>query len=57
MSTYVAIWQCCKCGAQVGPIRQENAGFWYGYGSGKLAKGPCPAGGDHDWHELTGHWE
>lgn len=56
MSTYVTTWQCSKCGAVVRTV-QENAGFVNGYGSGKLKSGPCPAGGDHDWNELTkGEW-
>ena len=56
MSTYITTWQCVKCGAIV-KTRQPNAGFWCGYGTRQLADGPCPAGGDHDWHELTrGKW-
>lgn len=56
MSTYITTWQCVKCGATV-KTKQPNAGFWCGYGTRQLADGPCPAGGDHDWHELTrGTW-
>ncbi len=57
MSTYSTTWQCRKCGAIV-HTRQKSAGFLYGYGSSQLQSGPCPAGGDHEWHELTqGTWE
>lgn len=56
MSTYITTWQCVKCGAIV-TTKQPNAGFWHGYGIRQLADGPCPKGGDHDWHELTqGKW-
>lgn len=56
MSTYSTSWQCRKCGAVV-HTRQEGAGFWRGYGSSQLKSGPCPAGGDHEWNELTnGTW-
>ncbi len=56
MSTYKTIYQCAKCGAQV-PTVQPKAGFWRGYGTAQLQDGPCPAGGSHDWHELTkGQW-
>jgi hypothetical protein len=56
MSTYKTTYQCTKCGAIV-PTVQPHAGFWRGYGSGQLKDGPCPAGGSHDWHELTeGKW-
>lgn len=57
MSTYSTTWQCLKCGAVV-HTRQKDAGFLYGYGSSQLQSGPCPAGGDHEWNELThGTWE
>lgn len=57
MSTYSTTWQCSKCGAIVN-TRQRSAGFLYGYGSSQLKSGPCPAGGDHNWNELTeGRWE
>lgn len=56
MGTYKTTWQCAKCGVTVTTI-QPNAGACYGYGSGQLQDGPCPAGGDHDWNELTkGEW-
>lgn len=54
--TYKTTWQCHKCMTVVTTI-QEDAGFIRGYGKEKLKKGPCAAGGDHDWHELTeGEW-
>lgn len=56
MGTYVATWQCVKCGAQVS-TRQPNAGFWNGHGESQLASGPCPRGGDHEWHKLIGDYE
>lgn len=55
MGTYVATWQCVKCGAQVS-TKQEMAGFLYGYGESQLCSGPCPRGGDHEWHKLIGNW-
>lgn len=55
MGTYVATWQCVKCGAQVS-TRQEDAGFWRGHGESQLASGPCPRGGDHEWHKLIGDY-
>ena len=56
MATYKTTFQCAKCGAIV-PTIQHGAGFLRGYGSGQLQDGPCPAGGSHDWHELTkGEW-
>lgn len=56
MSTYITTWQCRKCGATV-RTTQTHAGFWRGYGTRQLAEGPCPGGGDHDWHELVkGVW-
>ena len=56
MSTYITTWQCVKCGATVKTV-QPKAGPIRGYGTGQLQSGPCPAGGDHDWHELTiGQW-
>lgn len=56
MSTYITTWQCRKCGAVVRTV-QRNAGFLQGYGTRQLQPGPCPGGGDHDWHELTkGQW-
>lgn len=56
MATYVTTWQCRKCGAEV-PTKQPDAGFWRGYGERQLATGPCPGGGDHEWHELVeGQW-
>jgi hypothetical protein len=45
-------WQCHKCMTMITTV-QEDAGFINGYGDGKLRKGPCAAGGDHDWHEIT----
>lgn len=56
MSTYRTTFQCSKCGIAI-PTVQRNAGFLYGYGTSQLKSGPCPAGGDHDWHEVTsGTW-
>ncbi len=52
MSTYITTQQCVKCGAIV-RTKQPHAGFWRGYGSSQLQNGPCPRGGDHEWHELT----
>ena len=45
-------WQCHKCMTMITTV-QEDAGFINGYGDGKLRKGPCAAGGDNDWHEIT----
>lgn len=38
--------------------RQNQDGcFWTDTGRNQLNDGPCPAGGDHDWHEITkGIW-
>ena len=56
MSTYSTTWMCNKCRVVVS-TRQPKAGFIRGYGTGLLKSGPCPCGGDHDWHELTeGTW-
>lgn len=56
MSTYRTTFQCRKCGIAI-PTVQRNAGFLYGYGSSQLKSGPCPAGGDHEWNEVTnGTW-
>jgi hypothetical protein len=55
-NTYSTVYQCSKCSAVV-PTSQPDAGFIRGYGTGQLKDGPCPAGGSHDWHELTqGKW-
>ena len=55
-ATYKTTWQCHKCMTCVTTL-QEDAGFVNGYERSQLQDGPCAAGGDHDWHELTvGVW-
>lgn len=55
MGTLRRLWQCSKCGITV-PTTQRNAGFLNSYGLLQLSKGPCPAGGDHDWNGVHDEW-
>ena len=50
MSTLVVTRQCTKCGAVVHSVKR-NAGFLYGYYT--TVDGPCPAGGNHEWTNIT----
>lgn len=54
---YSTTWQCTKCGAMISTRQNQDGCFWTDTGRNQLNDGPCPAGGDHDWHEITkGIW-
>lgn len=59
MSTYVATWLCSKCGKWV-VIHVDHEILWDERAltvANSARQDPCPCGCDHEWHELTGHWE
>ena len=50
MSTLEVTRQCKKCGAVVHSV-QRDAGFIRGYYT--TVDGECPAGGNHEWVNIT----
>ncbi len=50
MSILEVTRQCTKCGAIVHSVKR-NPGFCNGYYT--TVDGPCPAGGNHDWTNIT----